>query len=94
MTKEKLVDLLKDEAVLEKVADSLLELKIFKEDNTPQVGDRCIFWNDDEVAYVVGTLGEIQTGGIKYPLQLFYFATSYNYSWRFDNCKKLTKEAE
>lgn len=67
--------------------------KALEQLNSPQIGDKCAFWDDDKECYCIAMLCDIKNGSI-FP----YYAGNPNdknqYSWQFKNCARIKKEAE
>jgi hypothetical protein len=79
---------------LETVADGIINLLVeLERPAEPQIGDRCIFWNDENPIYanfyVVGFLAEKKEGTDA--VKDLYRCVGASY---FDNCRLLIKEAE
>ena len=69
---------------LETVADGIINLLVeLERPAEPQIGDRCIFWDEDMETYAVGELAGIG----------FSDFMCKGVDW-FENCRLLIKEAE
>lgn len=74
--------------ILDFIADKALEvIEALDKPVVPQIGDRCIFWDDNINTYAVGEL----TGLSSYPF-LFNYACKGAGLWK--HAERLTTEAE
>lgn len=72
---------------LEAVANGVIKLlEAIDKPEKPQIGDRCIFWDDDKEEYCTGTLE-------RYSPYWHECWTSRGVSW-WKHCKKLTRDAK
>ena len=64
--------------------------------DSPQIGDRCAFWDNDKSKYVVGYLQKICIGEEHEFLMVYSFlGVDYlGYDEAYKNCAKIKQEAE